>query len=151
MAYPSIDSFAQFFMGLGYSRVFFAAAIAWLSAEAIKWVLLYFQNNGKLSIKEFMNSGGMPSSHSSAMLGVTTAIFYEQGVSALFVLASVLSLVVMYDAQGVRYQSQKHAAILKKLAPKESKDLKMRIGHTKIQILAGAALGFIVATIVYLV
>lgn len=152
MAIPSIDSFGLLFKGLWYSRLFWAALIAWLGAELIKLALLY-KEKGTISFKEFMNSGGMPSTHSSAITSVAVSIFFEQGVSALFILAGVVAFIIMYDAQNVRYEVQKHAKILDEITKKDKNktSLKLRVGHTKTQVLAGATLGIIIATIIYLI
>ncbi len=50
--------------------------------------------------------GGTPSSHSSLCTGITTAIALVEGLgSPLFATALAFSVVVMYDAQGVRWHA----------------------------------------------
>ena len=49
-----------------------------------------------------MGSGGMPSSHTALVVGLTTAVGLKESLdSSLFALCLVFSLVVMYDATGV--------------------------------------------------
>ncbi len=64
----------------------------------------------------FTSTGGMPSSHSASVTGLTTSIAYETGLnSPIFAVAAMFSFIVMYDASGVRYQAGQHAAILNQL------------------------------------
>ena len=61
----------------------------------------------------------------------------------------ILALIVMYDATGVRLETGRQAVILNYImdhwreTPPEifQKDLKELVGHTPIEVLAGAALG----------
>jgi len=64
----------------------------------------------------FTSTGGMPSSHSASVTGLATSIAYETGLeSPIFAVAAMFSIIVMYDASGVRYQAGQHAAILNQL------------------------------------
>ena len=50
-----------------------------------------------------VSPGGMPSSHSSLVTGLATAVAREEGLgSPLFAAAAVFASIVMYDAAGVR-------------------------------------------------
>lgn len=50
-----------------------------------------------------LSPGGMPSSHTASVVGLTTAVGLLEGTSStIFALALVISLVVAYDATGVR-------------------------------------------------
>ncbi len=64
----------------------------------------------------FTSTGGMPSSHSASVTGLTTSIAYEAGLnSPVFAVAAMFSFIVMYDASGVRYQAGQHAVVLNQL------------------------------------
>ena len=75
--------------------------------------------------------------------------------SAYFALAAALASVVMYDAAGVRRAAGKQAAkinrIIKHLMEKSSdyqdteKQLRELLGHTPLEVVAGALLGVIIA------
>lgn len=132
-----------------------AAFLSWFSAQLIKVILSFF-NGGKVDVSRFTGSGGMPSSHSSTMLALTTAICITNGYhSAEFAVAFVMSTVVMYDATGVRRAAGEQAKILNymmehwnKTTPKMfTKDLKELLGHTPVEVIAGAILGIIVGAI----
>lgn len=50
-----------------------------------------------------LSPGGMPSSHTASVVGMTTALGLLEGTSSnMFALALVLTLIVAYDATGVR-------------------------------------------------
>src|SRR5699024_10177747 len=58
-------------------------------------------------------TGSMPSSHSAAVCALTTAIGITEGVnSPLFAAAFVFSVIIMFDASGVRREAGEHAIIL---------------------------------------
>jgi len=99
----------------------------------------------------------MPSSHSSFVVGLMTAVGLVHGWdSSIFAIAFVFALVVMYDAAGVRRAVGKQAVIInqiiedwhtKKNKPLNEKRLKELIGHTPVEVIAGATLGIIIANL----
>lgn len=98
-----------------------------------------------------MGSGGMPSSHSATVCSLTTATLLKYGASSFeFAVSFVLSMTVIYDAIGVRRETGKQAKLLSsillenllKLSAKVLQEkLKEYVGHTPLQVLAGAILG----------
>lgn len=130
--------------------VFDLGALAWACAQGIK-VLLEIIFQGKFNWETVFGTGGMPSSHSAFVmsLAVSTGVLYG-GRSPIFAIAAGFALVVMYDAMNVRREAGKHAEqlnqmmeILKDLSVKwdPMKALKESLGHTPLQVLAGAILG----------
>jgi acid phosphatase family membrane protein YuiD len=96
----------------------------------------------------------MPSGHSATMAGLTMALFYSGGFSPVFYLALFVTLIVFRDATGVRLESSRQAAILNKMLKKAEphhKLLKELIGHTRRQVLAGAIIGVVVASFLYII
>ena len=91
-------------------------------------------------------TGGMPSSHSALITGATSGIGFQLGFdNPIFALAIAVSLIVMYDASGVRKSAGIQAAeinkLSKKLDPKSELDLKETLGHTKLEVIVGSLLG----------
>ena len=91
-------------------------------------------------------TGGMPSSHSALITGATSGIGYELGFdNSIFALAIAISLIVMYDASGVRKSAGVQAAeinkLSKKLGLKSEVTLKETLGHTKVEVIIGSFLG----------
>ena len=63
-----------------------------------------------------IGSGGMPSSHTALVIGLTTAVGVKEGTgSDIFAVCLVFTIVVMYDAAGVRLQAGKHASVLNRV------------------------------------
>ena len=99
----------------------------------------------------------MPSSHTSSVVSLTTAIGIKEGIqSPLFALSVVFAVVVMYDATGVRRAAGKQASVLNKIVDNIKKkegytiieeNLKEFLGHTPLEVLGGAILGVAVALI----
>ena len=91
------------------------AIISWFAAQVLK-VILVLISSKRLDFGRFIGSGGMPSSHSALVCSLTTAIGCTEGVSSgLFAVCVVFSLVVMYDAAGVRRAAGQQAKILNRL------------------------------------
>ena len=75
--------------------------------------------------------------------------------SPAFAVAVLLAIVVMYDAMGVRRAAGEQAKALNRLAKSKlldeedpnllPGDLKEFLGHTPVQVLAGALLGIMIA------
>jgi uncharacterized protein len=88
-------------------------------------------------------------------MGLTSAIGRLNGVtSATFAIALIFSVVVMYDAQGVRRAAGRQAAVLNRLVedmvslrPFQEDRLRELLGHTPFEVLVGAALGVAVGLI----
>lgn len=62
--------------------------------------------SGRFSLGRMFGSGGMPSAHSTFVVALSTAIGIKNGVwSDTFALCLVFSIIIIYDAMNVRYQS----------------------------------------------
>ncbi len=137
------------------NRIIISGLIAYLLAQATK-VLLEVKKNKKTSFKRIFGSGNMPSSHSSFVSGITTAIGLVEGFNTTyFIISLMVSLVVMYDAVNVRKDVEEHAELLNRIVKKleledkvEYKPLEEHVGHTKPEMIAGALLGVITAIVI---
>ena len=131
--------------------IFLTAFIAWFFAQFIKLVR-YRIENGKFSLAVMTTSGGMPSSHSALVVAATTRIALIEGISSsLFGACVVFSLVVMYDAAGVRQSVGTQAQTLNKIQEElkgliafDAEVIKEVLGHTELQVFIGMLLGLIV-------
>lgn len=133
------------------NKIIIIAIIAWAAAQLIK-IILDLIASGKVDWELLFASGGMPSSHSSFVCSMAVAVGLETGFNSVaFAISFVLAVVVMYDAAGVRRAAGSHAAIINKLMDnlniKIDEKLKELIGHTPIQVGAGAILGIVIALI----
>ncbi|MBR3324621.1 MAG: divergent PAP2 family protein [Clostridia bacterium] len=96
----------------------------------------------------FWGAGGMPSSHSAVVVSLATLIGKNIGVnSPLFALSGAFAFIVMYDAAGVRRAVGKQAKILNDILTNQKltgvEKLQEMTGHTPIQVLTGAFIGFV--------
>lgn len=132
------------------------ALTGWLAAQLIKLILtLIFQR--KLDLVRLVGSGGMPSSHAATVTSAAVTVGLVSGFdSLLFGISTVFALVVMYDAAGVRRAAGKQAKLLNELIESyfsehyiNQSKLKELLGHTPIEVLAGALLGIIVSLIYF--
>ncbi len=147
------DSFA---VEWSHNQFFFTAFWSWFTAQLIK-VILGVIRERRFNFKWFVGSGGMPSSHAALTTGLTTSIaLYEGFDSGLFAIAFVLTVITMFDAQGVRRQSGKQAEALNKILDDiysqrglQEEPLKELFGHTPLQVFAGSFLGIAVALLLY--
>ena len=129
------------------NSVLITALIGWFAAQVLKMILVW--DKKKFDFKRIIGSGGMPSSHSSFVMALTMSIGFTQGFDSV--------VFAMYDAAGVRRSAGQQAAILNKLVEsvmnadfsKTEKRLKELLGHTPIEVFAGAILGVIIAIIRY--
>lgn len=129
------------------------AAVSWLVAQILKAVLYYITNK-HFKAGRLTGSGGMPSTHSAAVTGFTTAIFIRYGLDSFeFSISGFLAIIVMYDACHVRWAASLHAKRLNAIAAKRAqesgkepteKPLDEFIGHTLLQVLVGGAIGIVV-------
>ncbi|MBR5302612.1 MAG: divergent PAP2 family protein [Clostridia bacterium] len=128
--------------------------LAWAIAQALKVVLTLIISR-KFDSSRMWGSGGMPSSHSSTTCALMMMIGFSEGFdSAVFALAFAFSAIVMYDAAGVRRSTGKNAAVLNRLIDRlytdgsfDEEHLKELVGHTPVQVLAGALLGILIGTL----
>jgi len=143
-----------FLTEISQNYVLATAAVSWFIAQLIKFLTAIVREK-KFSPLLLVSSGGMPSSHTSFVVALSTMVGLQQGFnSAVFAISLVFSSVVMYDATGVRRHAGKQAQVLNMLVenlnnPNISleKKLKELLGHTPKQVLAGAILGIVVAIV----
>jgi uncharacterized protein len=135
-------------------RFILAPIVAWTIAQAAK-VVLYSVRERRLNLRVLAVTGGMPSSHSAIVMGLTTAIGKYSGPSSpQFAIALIFSFVVMYDAAGLRRAAGRQAAILNRLVEDlvhmrgvQEQKLRELLGHTPVEVLVGAVLGVVVGLI----
>ena len=127
--------------------------IAWLIAQSIKLIIDKIKYK-RVDFTRIVGAGGMPSSHSAFVTALATSIAIRCGLGSTdFALAFALASVVMYDASGVRRSAGKQAVILNKIVKDlyskehtiKKEQLKELIGHSPVEVFAGAILGLAVA------
>ena len=134
--------------------------IGWLLDQIIKTMII-LRIEHKFVPERLIGSGGMPSSHSSTVCSLATAAAFLYSFNSFeFAISAVLAIIVMHDAMGVRLETGKQAKVLNALLEENpfkwegevlENNLKELVGHTPLQVVAGALLGILVGiTINYL-
>jgi acid phosphatase family membrane protein YuiD len=136
------------------NQVLVSAIAGWMVAQVLK-TLIDLALNKNFNPERLVGSGGMPSSHSSTVCALTTAASYRYGVGSFeFAVCFVLSMIVMYDAMGVRRETGRQAKLLNSILMENplklkgeliQETLKEYVGHTPLQVAAGALLGILLA------
>ena len=135
-------------MAFTQNKYIYVPFLLWFGIQLFK--LIYdLVTTKKFNFKRIMGAGGMPSSHSAVVAGITTLIGKYEGVDTpLFALSLTVAFVVMYDACGVRRAAGKQAELLNKLVEtpgltgvQVSERLVEVLGHTPVQVLVGALIG----------
>jgi acid phosphatase family membrane protein YuiD len=143
-----------------------ASLLGMLVAQFIK-IPIHFLTSGELKWKLMFSTGGMPSSHTSTIISLTTAIGLTSGMySSDFAICVVVSLIVMHDATGVRRHAGYHAEVLNtllvdfnhlietlkdpNLKKTESREkLKELLGHQPAEVFFGIITGILVAFVAF--
>jgi len=125
--------------------------VAWVIAQAAK-VTLTSVRERRLNLRVLAVTGGMPSSHSAIVMGLTAAVGRHAGLaSAPFAIALIFTFVVMYDAAGLRRAAGRQAEVLNRLVEDlvhmrgvQEARLRELLGHTPTEVLVGAVIGLVV-------
>ncbi|ESQ48759.1 hypothetical protein EUTSA_v10021510mg [Eutrema salsugineum] len=154
-----------------HNKVLIAAGVSGAIGQLSKPFTSVVFYGKKLDFRAAFQAGGFPSTHSSSVVAAATAIAFERGFAdSIFGLTVVYAALIMYDAQGVRREAGKHARVLNKLTVNARKveemslkrnkgkalqsdeiseevslPLKESIGHTEVEVIAGALFGFFVS------
>ncbi len=107
------------------------------------------------NLRRFVETGGMPSSHAASVSTLSTMVGLHEGFrSSLFCVTLFFSLIVMYDAAGLRRAAGRHAVVLNRLIDEHFKNpeegahkLMELLGHTPFEVLVGALLGVGIAVL----
>lgn len=127
--------------------------ISWALAQLAKG-LIQLITEGEITLAKVLSSGGMPSSHSAFVTccAVTVGTLYGFD-SGMFAIATVMAVVVMYDACNVRRQSGEQAKAINLILQNWDNmtpellglQVKVLLGHTPLQVFFGALLGLLVS------
>lgn len=130
---------------------------AWIVAQGTKMLIEIFK--GEADLRYLYASGGMPSAHSAVVCALAGYAFYHEGImSPLFGITAVIAAIVMYDSFGVRRSSGEQAKTLNKLIsemshngnirkPDDYNELREILGHQPLEVIVGALLGGLIATL----
>lgn len=134
-----------------------AAVLSWISAQTIKTILTLIKTRSFVPERLF-GAGGMPSAHTATVCALSMCVARQCGFdSPIFAITLCFTAVVIYDAMGIRRAAGEQAKVINRMVDvmeKEGseiteKELKEYLGHTPIEVLAGALLGIVISLALY--
>ena len=136
---------------MSYYSYLITPFLAWLVAGCLKFLI----NSIKAKQLAFglIGYGGMPSNHSAIVSSMVALIGFKEGIDVpAFGVALTLAFIVMLDANSLRRAVGKHAVAINDLSrhKPEYQPLRERMGHTKLEILGGVVVGFVVGYLIYI-
>ncbi|NJN79066.1 MAG: divergent PAP2 family protein [Anaerolineales bacterium] len=140
------------------NKVFIAAMLGWFIAQAFKIPAEYLRSRRWLWAM-FFAPGGMPSSHSAMMVSGTLSVGLYHGFDEpLFGIAVAITMIVTYDAAGVRRQAGMHAERINLLFEEllkghiwDQDELREVLGHTPLEVIGGIILGLLVGILQWMI
>ena len=140
------------------NHVLITMLTAWLLAQIIKIPLDYLYTR-RWNWALLLSVGGMPSSHSALLTSATLAVGLYHGFdNPLFAIGVAITMVVTYDAAGVRRQAGIHAQRINVLFdellrghPVDQNELREVLGYTPLEVAGGVLFGIVVATVMWLI
>ena len=141
------------FLEIIQNKLLMIPMIAWLIAQVVK-LLIHSIVEREFRLSRMFGDGGMPSAHSATVTSLAIAAGWLYGYgSAWFAATTLLAIIVMKDAVGVRRETGKQAHVIKQIADVfnamflekdeavRTEKLKEFVGHTKTQVFFGALIG----------
>ena len=102
---------------------------------------------------DLIGYGGMPSTHTAIVSTPAFLIGLREGWnSPVFSVATALAFIVVLDATSLRRQVGHHATRLNVLLDEslDHQPLRERVGHSRIEVLAGLLVGVSAASVLYI-
>ncbi|MEA3560766.1 MAG: divergent PAP2 family protein [Candidatus Omnitrophota bacterium] len=142
------------FVQLSNNGVFLVTMFAWTTAQMIK-IIIGVKKERRFNFKWIFEPGGMPSAHTATVSALATSVGIYFGFgSGLFAVTLIFAIMIMFDAAGLRRSVGKQAGILNRIVDdvyrnKKIEEQKLRelLGHTPIEVIAGAGLGILIAMV----
>ena len=144
---------------LSMNEILTVSLLGWFTAQVLK-TIINFILLGKFQLERMWGDGGMPSAHSATVCAMVIATARSEGIaSPIFAIASVLAIITMHDAMGVRYETGEQAKVLNQMIEQwidvteknapflQNMHLKEMVGHTPLQVLAGFVVGCVVGAL----
>ena len=120
-------------------------------------MLTFLVREKKINVRRLVETGGMPSSHAASVCALSTCVGLREGIgSVLFQVVLFFSLIVMYDAAGLRRAAGRQATLLNRILHEHiqlpgppHERLRELLGHTPIEVLVGAVIGILFSLAIY--
>jgi acid phosphatase family membrane protein YuiD len=123
-------------------------------AHVVKYTIATLRHQKLDFTHQLFISGGMPSSHAATSVAVWTTILLIDGPdSAVFGLATLITLIIWYDAVKVRRSVGEQGEALQALIKRDKLSIPLpraAKGHTPLEVAVGALLGVAVGIVVFI-
>lgn len=149
----------EFFLNFMKNYWFWSTFAGWGISQIAKLFTGVFKERKWTLRAMLFGSGGMPSAHTAAAVGLTTSLVVTHGTgSPLPIITGMIAIVVMTDAMAVRLESGRHSRFLNRMveegrepAPEDGKRFQTMLGHTLAQVAVGFAIGLASALLLSLI
>lgn len=136
---------------------FVVPLIAWIVAQLAK-IIIKGVCERDWNWRYIYRSGAMPSAHTTVIVSLCTLLGHRLGTqSPEFGIASILALIIMYDAINVRHAVGEHAEALRLIIPavfqkgkRPDLTIHQSYGHTPYEVLVGVVIGVVVPIILFI-
>jgi uncharacterized protein len=127
-----------------------SVVLTWTVVNILKPFIIWIKE-GRINRDTIIRNGGMPSGHTALVSSLTMAIFLETGLSALFLVALVLTFVVIYDAVSIRMIIERQSKIINQLTQNQEHFPRLveNVGHTPMEVGVSILLSVIIPLLVY--
>jgi acid phosphatase family membrane protein YuiD len=132
-----------------------AAASCAILIQIAKFVS-YWVIHRRVNFQRLVQTGGMPSSHAGSVAALSGATGISAGFdSTVFQVAAFFSIIVVYDAAGLRRAAGMQAQVLNRLVDRMHREHRLilhgarplaeLLGHTPFEVLVGILFGVVFA------
>ncbi|MBU3758354.1 MAG: divergent PAP2 family protein [Candidatus Omnitrophica bacterium] len=129
-----------------------AVFLSWALSQLAK-VIRGMIRERRFNFRWIFDTGGMPSSHSASVASLATSMgLYYGFLSMPFLMTLVFTIITMFDAAGVRRSAGRQAQVLNKMLDElyqkgqfAEERVKELLGHTPVEVFAGAFLGILIS------
>jgi acid phosphatase family membrane protein YuiD len=133
------------------------AGLTGFTAQILKFAVKKLSKTRNKDVHNMWSYSGIPSSHTALVTGLATAVAFADGLnSSSFAIAFILGLLIIRDALGLRNYVNKSLQDIHHLVTflpegqqKEFEQLHIRVGHTRVEVFAGAIAGVVLGTAYY--
>ena len=130
--------------------LFITVFLSWFISQTIK-IIIYSIKKKKLNLKLYLTGSGMPSTHSATFAALAYGIFLSEGITNLFIVTLIFSLLVMREVIGFRtisIISNTINTILDSLNL-SNKKVNEDVGHTIKEVIVGIIIGLITTWFIF--
>jgi acid phosphatase family membrane protein YuiD len=141
---------------LAYAPALTIALTTLLSAQLLKFLGTWLVAR-RVDFTRLTGMGGMPSAHAASVSALSASVGLERGWdSTEFGAVAFISLLIIYDAAGIRQAASRQAQLLNQMLEDLKKQhsirgerLVERLGHTYAEVFVGVGYGVLVALLLH--